>query len=276
MSAAKHEHDAAREREYERGEGTLRLLDGKPPVWVPPPPGGLIRALAEVMGEVDRVPKSGRNEFHRYDYATEADIVDAVRGGLAARGIMLVPDVESATYRDVTTKGGTQQVITLTVRFTFYGHGETLSFRIVSEGADALDKAAYKALTGALKYALLKAFLIPTGDDPEADGGSKPAKTAAKPNPRPNEKPAATTPKPAADMEVDRHRKRAFARMAALAWTPDEQRDYCRRLTGRESRADCGVEEWKAINRALDERAADAELDRMVGDANEETQGETP
>ena len=34
------------------------------------------------------------------------------------------------------------------------------------------EKAAYKAATGALKYALLTGFLIPTGDDPEADAST--------------------------------------------------------------------------------------------------------
>src|SRR5688572_13128409 len=51
----------------------------------------LVTKLAEVMALVHRVPKRGRNEFHKYDYATEADIVEAVRGGLAERGVLLVP-----------------------------------------------------------------------------------------------------------------------------------------------------------------------------------------
>src|SRR5699024_6730814 len=36
-------------------------------------------------------------------------------------------------------------------------------------GQDAGDKAVYKAITGATKYALMKVFMIPTGDDPEQD-----------------------------------------------------------------------------------------------------------
>ena len=38
---------------------------------------------------------------------------------------------------------------------------------MAGEGADPGDKAPYKALTGALKYALLQSFLLATGDDPE-------------------------------------------------------------------------------------------------------------
>jgi hypothetical protein len=45
--------------------------------------------------------------------------------------------------------------------------GEELTVRVAGEGADQGDKAPYKAMTGALKYALLQSFLLATGDDPE-------------------------------------------------------------------------------------------------------------
>jgi hypothetical protein len=57
----------------------------------------------------------------------------------------------------------------------------------------------YKSSTGALKYALLTTFLIPTGDDPENDGGDATiaraaekifgdsVKTAPKPSVKPEE-----------------------------------------------------------------------------------------
>lgn len=135
-------------------------------------PKGLVRKLAEVMLEVERVPKNGRNEFHRYDYATEADIADAVRKSMAVRSLMLIPSVEKTEWETTTTpKGGTQKLCTLTVRFRIMDgeSGEHQDFTIMGQGQDSGDKATYKALTGAEKYAMLKLFLIPTGDDPEAD-----------------------------------------------------------------------------------------------------------
>ena len=39
--------------------------------------------------------------------------------------------------------------------------------KVAGQGIDAGDKAPYKAMTGALKYALLQSFLLATGDDPE-------------------------------------------------------------------------------------------------------------
>jgi hypothetical protein len=46
---------------------------------------------------------------------------------------------------------------------------EILSVPSYGEGRDSGDKAPYKALTGALKYALIQTFLIATGDDPEEE-----------------------------------------------------------------------------------------------------------
>jgi len=46
---------------------------------------------------------------------------------------------------------------------------EEISVKVAGEGLDPGDKAPYKAMTGALKYALLQSFLLATGDDPEEE-----------------------------------------------------------------------------------------------------------
>lgn len=130
----------------------------------------LAAKLAEVMAEVKYIQKRGKNAFHNYKYATEADVADKVRECLSAKSVVLVPDVVSQEVRQITTKkGNTEFIATLRIKFTFYDgdSGETISFHMIGEGQDAGDKAAYKAITGAEKYALMKTFLIPTGDDPE-------------------------------------------------------------------------------------------------------------
>ena len=49
--------------------------------------------------------------------------------------------------------------------------GEEITFKMSGSGQDAGDKGIFKAISGAQKYALMKAFMIPTGDDPEQDAG---------------------------------------------------------------------------------------------------------
>lgn len=136
-------------------------------------PKTLVAKLAAVMAVVERVPKNGYNDFHRYRYAMEADIVAVVRQELASRHVMLVPSVESMQREPVGEKG--QILTTLTMTFTFLDgeSGETLTRSWIGAGTDKEDKGAYKAMTGGEKYFLLKTFLMPTGDDPEADDQPK-------------------------------------------------------------------------------------------------------
>lgn len=136
--------------------------------------------LAEVMAAVKRIPKRGRNNFHGYDYVTEADLADAIRDELSQRNVVLVPDVEAVEMKDMpaTAKGKAQFLTTVNMRWTFMDgdSDSTVSFRIPGFGIDGEDKGGYKAITGAEKYALMKFFLVPTGDDPEAD--EKPRQSA--------------------------------------------------------------------------------------------------
>lgn len=146
----------------------------------------LFRKLSEVMAAVTHVSKTGHNKFHNYDYATEADIVASVRKAMAERHLVLVHDTEKVEVKDLARKNGTERLATLTVRFTVHDgdSGESMSFHVLGEGTDSGDKATYKALTGAVKYALLKLFLIPTGDDPEKDDDAPPQRQGKREAPR--------------------------------------------------------------------------------------------
>lgn len=130
----------------------------------------LAAKLAEIMGEIGRIAKGGTNSAQGYKYVMASQVADAVREKLAAHNVIMLP-----VGADVVESGRTpsEKQSLLTIRFTWRfidgDSGETLDFQSVGTGADSGDKAAYKATTGAIKYALLTAFLIPTGDDPEND-----------------------------------------------------------------------------------------------------------
>lgn len=155
------------------------------------PAKNLIQKCAAVMATLQHVPKNGWNDYHKYHYATEADIADAVREAMAAEGVMLIPSVEKVEWREVVSNAGKpERLATLTVRYRLTDGITAEEFTVLGEGQDRGDKATYKAMTGATKYALLKLFLISTGDDPEAEEGEKPP-PARGPAPR-AEKPVAT------------------------------------------------------------------------------------
>lgn len=148
----------------------------------PSTPKSLVAKLADVMAAVERIPKRGHNTHFNYDFATESDITAAIRKEMAARSLMMVPYVESLTWRTVPTKSGSNDVCCALVAFDIYDgeSGAALKLRVAGEGQDSGDKCVPKALTSALKYALLKLFMIPTGDDPEHDG-TKSARQARPP-----------------------------------------------------------------------------------------------
>jgi len=132
----------------------------------------LAAKLTRVMGAISHIPKRGHNDFFNYDYATEADVADAVRKALVAEGVVLIPSIEDVREREVLTRKNLKEVVTtVTMLFTFIDgeHGGVLTFRMSGAGQDGGDKGIMKAITAATKYAALKSLCLPTGDDPEAD-----------------------------------------------------------------------------------------------------------
>lgn len=148
-------------------------------------PKTLVKKLAAVMAAVSSIPKRGHNQFHDYKYATEADIVEAIRGELSQRHIILVPGITGRSRNKVGDKGVVVTHLEMTFTFMDGETGEELTRPWLGAGSDKEDKGAYKAMTGGEKYFLLKTFLVPTGDDPEQDSSKPDQRRDAKRERRP-------------------------------------------------------------------------------------------
>jgi len=147
-------------------------------------PKALVCKLAEIMGEVERIPKNGWNENSKYKYCMESDVVDAIRQELSKRKILLITNQRLREVREHEARSGNKVYITYCeFDFTFFDGetGEVLVITNGGEGSDSLDKGLYKAITGAKKYVLMNTFLIPTGDDPEKDNSDSSSKKPAAP-----------------------------------------------------------------------------------------------
>jgi hypothetical protein len=132
--------------------------------------------FAEVRRRLGYVQKRGHNERHNYSYVMAADLAGSVGDILAELGVVMIPQLQSISTEP--PRGSSERIarIVMNYRFVDARSGEELTVRVAGEGADAGDKAPYKAMTGALKYALLQSFLLATGDDPEDERGeSRPA-----------------------------------------------------------------------------------------------------
>lgn len=131
----------------------------------------LLKAIHAVMGEVDYVQKTEKNQYQGYSYANELALLSNLRPALLKHGLVICPSLDSVgDWCD--TNGNTHIVMCFTIYHV--ETGENLSCRIPAAGNDLYrsgkvgDKGIYSALTGATKYFLFKTFLLPTGDDPES------------------------------------------------------------------------------------------------------------
>lgn len=151
----------------------------------------LLAAVNEVGGKVQ---KTGYNSFSKYHYITESDINEAVLPALTKAGLVLTTSVVSVkeTASSEGQKNRFAEVI-LVHKVIDSDSGECLEFQSAGTGADTLDKAVYKAVTGACKYFMMKLFMI-SGDtsDPENDGQQPaPAQTGKGFGKKPEAAPAA-------------------------------------------------------------------------------------
>jgi hypothetical protein len=134
----------------------------------------LRQKLAVVRRRIAYVQKRGYNELKNYNYVTAADIAGAVGDILAELGVVVVPRLESISHEPSRmARSEVEHVAHVVMAYTFMDVDtvEEITVKVAGEGLDAGDKAPYKAMTGALKYALLQSFLLATGDDPEDERG---------------------------------------------------------------------------------------------------------
>ena len=141
------------ESQLDAPEITVGLLSGV---------SNIVTKMLQVMEEVAYVQKDKRNEFQHYNYASESAAIAAIRPALIKAGLFMLPSVEKMWLDD---RGNTHVEMLYRI---FDSSGDYIQFKAVGSGQDkSVDKGVYKALTGASKYALLKTFMLETGDDPE-------------------------------------------------------------------------------------------------------------
>lgn len=159
----------------------------------------LAQKLVKVYEEVDHVEKRGKNATQGYNYVKAGDLAHAVRNALLKLNVYA-----QAVFSDVrpwnftTSSGKPQNAFDVTCTLTFIDadnpDGVKFTSTGVGSGADFGDKGIFKAQTGALKYALRNAFLVPDDTDPENDAGEK-AETETKKAAKPAAEKASAAPK---------------------------------------------------------------------------------
>lgn len=133
----------------------------------------LRQKLAAIRREIHNVEKTGENTFHNYKYVTASDMAGILGTALAKADIivsrrnMKVTRILENPYSDRPEKAEVVVSIECEYGFLDCDSAEEIWAPSYGEGRDKGDKGGFKAHTGALKYFLIQAFLLATGDDPE-------------------------------------------------------------------------------------------------------------
>lgn len=139
-------------------------------------PLGLYMKLCKVMAQINRLPKTGYNKAQNYAFASESDLTDMIRPLLANEGVFLFSSMDAVEQSPIESKNGaigTHATVTMTFTFIDAETGELRASTWTGEAMDYQDKSINKAATAALKYFLLKTFLISTGEsDDDADNAT--------------------------------------------------------------------------------------------------------
>lgn len=116
-----------------------------------------------VMQSVDYIQKQ-KKQGMQYTFASHDAVTAKVRPVLVEHGVIYYP-VAMARIQD-----GNRTEIDVTIRFTNIDDPtDFIDVASCGYGVDAQDKGPGKAISYAVKYALLKALGLETGDDPEQD-----------------------------------------------------------------------------------------------------------
>lgn len=137
----------------------------------------IYQKMSAITQEISKVAKNlqvgeGKNQ---YKAVGEADVLAAVKPIEAKHGVYSFPfDREIVESGEIvsTTKYGDRKSLYLRVKtiYRFVNVDEPSEFIDITtygDGVDSQDKAPGKAMTYGDKYALLKAYKIQTGDDPD-------------------------------------------------------------------------------------------------------------
>lgn len=142
----------------------------------------IYKLIPIIMGEIGAIEKTRTNDQQRYKFRGIDDIYSALQGPLVKNGVFYIPKVLKREFIERASKsGGTLLYTTVTMSFTFMADdGSNIEVITVGEAMDSGDKSSNKAMSAALKYAVIQLFCIPTHEDNDTENHS-PEVTPPKP-----------------------------------------------------------------------------------------------
>lgn len=139
----------------------------------------IYKKMSQVMAEIGHVGKDQRNSAQGFKFRGIDQFVNSLYPALTKHGVFMAPRCVSEQHeiKEVERSSGKKGVdkhVTILMEYDFFAEdGSKVTIGpIPAEGLDSGDKATNKALSAALKYALIQTFSIPTEDMAEGDSES--------------------------------------------------------------------------------------------------------
>lgn len=136
----------------------------------------IYKKMSDVMREIGAIGKDQKNQAQGFKFRGIDQFVNALYPALTRNGVFMAPralrhDQEIKEVVRSNGKTGVDKHVSIMMEYTFYAEdgSNVVVGPIPAEGLDSGDKATNKALSAALKYALIQTFSIPTEDMAEAD-----------------------------------------------------------------------------------------------------------
>lgn len=152
--------------------------------------------LTRIIGELPAIGKDSKvSGNYGYNYRGIEDMMPSIKTQFAKHSVHMAPSHSVVSDEYGLGKNGNQRRVVLHSTFTFYApDGSNVVTATIGEAMDMQDKAFNKAMTAALKYALIQTLAIADGDDPDA---YQPNGNGATPATNPQPEPQAPAPTPA-------------------------------------------------------------------------------
>jgi hypothetical protein len=127
--------------------------------------------MIKILQDVEFIKKDKKNIQQGFMFRGIDDMYNSLHELFAKHEVFICSDVLELNREErQTAKGGNLIYTVLKIKFTFQTlDGSSVESIMIGEAMDSGDKSANKAMSTALKYALMQAFLIPTEDLKDSD-----------------------------------------------------------------------------------------------------------
>lgn len=133
--------------------------------------------MAAIMSDVKAVGKTQKNQQQGFMFRGIDSVMNELHSTFARHNVFVIPNVADYSVTEKITKSGSIIYYTrakMEFHFTSAEDGSEIVAVNVGEAMDSGDKSMNKAMSIALKYALMQMLLIPTQDEKDPDATTPP------------------------------------------------------------------------------------------------------